>query len=97
VHVPTIKPLDAATILTSVKKTKRVITIEEAQVNGGLGSAVAELLGENMPTPMRRMGVKDQYGQTGTPEELFHHYGLTVKHLMMTAHELVDAHPVLRP
>ena len=88
IHCPTVKPLDAATILTSVKKTGHVITIEEAQINGGLGGAVAELLGEQMPVPLRRMGVKDQYGQTGTPAELLEHYGLTPKHVMMTAHQL---------
>jgi len=89
IHCPTIKPLDATTILTSVKKTGHVITVEEAQINGGLGSAVAELLGEQLPTPIRRMGVRDKYGQTGTPAELFNHYGLTCKHIMMVAHEFV--------
>lgn len=89
VHCPTIKPLDAATILTSVKKTKKVITIEEAQVAGGLGGAVAELLSEHLPVPVIRMGVQDKFGQTGTPEELLHHYGLTSKHLMMRVHDLV--------
>jgi transketolase len=90
IHCPTVKPLDAATILTSVKKTKHVITIEEAQINGGLGGAVAELLSEHLPVPVIRMGVKDEFGQTGTPEELLEHYGLTPKHVMMNAHELLD-------
>lgn len=90
VHSPTVKPLDGATILTSAKKTGHVITLEEAQINGGLGSAVAELLGENHPVPLRRMGIRDQYGQTGTPEELFEHYGLTAKHVMLTVHELLE-------
>jgi len=90
IHCPTIKPLDNATILTSVKKTGRVITIEEAQINGGLGGAVAELLGEQLPTKMIRMGVKDQFGQSGTPEELLNHYGLTAKHIMIKAHEIMD-------
>ncbi len=90
IHCPTIKPLDSATILTSAKKTGRVITIEEAQINGGLGGAVAELLSENLPTKMIRMGVKDQFGQSGTPEELLNHYGLSVKHIMMNAHEIMN-------
>ncbi len=90
VHCPTIKPLDAATILTSVKKTGRVITIEEAQINGGLGGAVAELLSEQLPTHLIRMGVKDQFGQSGTPVELLEHYGLTVKHIMINAHEIMN-------
>lgn len=91
IHVPTIKPLDAVTILHSVKKTGAVITIEEAQVAGGLGGAVAELLSEHQPTPMRRMGVKDHYGESGTPAELLNHFGLTAKHIMLTAHELLHS------
>lgn len=90
VHCPTIKPLDAATILTSAKKTKRVITLEEAQINGGLGGAVSELLSEHLPVPVIRMGVKDTYGQSGTPEELLNHYGLSTKHVMLTVHEIFD-------
>lgn len=92
VHVPTIKPLDAATILTSVKKTRRVITLEEAQINGGLGGAVSELLSEHLPVPVYRMGVKDRFGQSGTPEELLNHYGLTAKHVMIKVHEVLSDH-----
>jgi transketolase len=90
IHCPTVKPLDGATILTSVRKTKRVITIEEGQINGGLGGAICELLSENLPVPVIRMGVKDAFGQSGTPEELLEHYGLTVKHVMMNAHNLLE-------
>jgi len=89
IHCPTVKPLDAATILTSVKKTKRVITIEEGQITGGLGGAVAELLSEQLPVPVIRMGVKDVFGQSGTPAELLEHYGLTAKHVAIQAHDLV--------
>jgi transketolase len=90
IHCPTVKPLDGATILASVKKTKRVITIEEAQINGGLGGAVCELLSEYLPVPVIRIGVKDVFGQTGTPEELLKHYGLTAHHLMLEAHHLME-------
>jgi transketolase len=90
IHCPTVKPLDAATILTSVKKTGKVITIEEGQIAGGLGGAVAELLSEHLPVPVIRMGVKDVFGQSGTPTELLEHYGLTAKHLIIQAHHLVD-------
>lgn len=90
IHCPTIKPLDNATILASVKRTKKVITVEEAQIAGGLGGAVTELLSEHLPVPVMRMGVKDAYGQSGTPEELFQHYGLTAKHIVIQAHHLVD-------
>jgi transketolase len=90
IHCPTVKPLDGATIITSVKKTKRVITIEEGQIVGGLGGAVAELLSEHMPVPIIRMGVKDAFGQSGTPEELLEHYGLTPKQIIINAHILLN-------
>ena len=90
IHCPTVKPLDGATILSSVKKTKKVIVIEEAQAVGGLGGAVAEFLSEHHPVPVVRMGVKDRFGQSGTPEELFKEYGLTAEHLMMQVHDLLD-------
>lgn len=89
IHCPTIKPLDSATILASVTKTGLVITCEEAQITGGLGGAIAELLSENNPVPMVRMGMKDRYGESGTPDELFEQFGLTPKHIMITAHELM--------
>ncbi len=90
VHCPTIKPLDAVTILKSVHKTKAVITVEEAQINGGLGSAVAELLGEEFPVPLKRLGVRDTYGESGKPDELLHLHGLTAKHIAMAAHQLIE-------
>jgi len=90
VHCPTIKPLDAATILSSVQKTRRVITIEEAQINGGLGGAVAELLSEQMPTPLIRMGMKDRFGESGAPDELIEHFGLTAKNIMLEAHRIME-------
>ncbi|MES2971375.1 MAG: transketolase C-terminal domain-containing protein [Patescibacteria group bacterium] len=88
IHCPTIKPLDSATILKSVHKTKAVLTVEEAQINGGLGGAVAELLGEEFPVPMKRMGMRDHFGESGDPEDLLKHFGLTAKHIMLTAHEV---------
>lgn len=90
IHCPTIKPLDAETILASVHRTKLVITIEEAQIAGGLGGAVAELLGENLPVPMKRLGVRDRYGESGKADELFEHFGLTPKHIVFAAHEMMD-------
>jgi transketolase len=88
IHVPTIKPLDEVTILKSVRKTGCVVTVEEAQVNGGLGGAIAELLGENHPVPMKRIGMQDHYGESGTPEELLEHFGLDAKHIRMAAHHV---------
>lgn len=90
VHVPTIKPLDTETILKSVEKTGAVVTAEEAQVNGGLGGAIAELLGEELPTPMIRVGMRDRFGESGQPEELLQHFGLTATHIAMAAHQLKE-------
>ncbi len=89
VHVPTVKPLDRDTILKSAIKTGAVITAEEGQVIGGLGGAVAELLSENHPVPLKRIGVKDQIGQSGQPDDLFKHYGLTPNHIRLAAHEIL--------
>lgn len=90
VHVPTIKPLDNVTILHSAKKTKHVLTVEEAQIAGGLGGAIAELLSEQEPTHMKRMGMRDQFGESGKPEELLEHFGLTAKHIALNVHALLN-------
>jgi transketolase len=82
VHVPTVKPLDADTILTSARKTGRVITIEEHQITGGLGGAIAELLSENLPLPLGRIGLNDEFGQSGTAAELLDFYGLTARRIV---------------
>lgn len=89
IHVPTIKPLDEETILRSVRKTRGVVTAEEGQIAGGLAGAIAELLAEHMPTPMRRIGVRDHFGESGEPAELMEHFGLTHAHIAMAAHELI--------
>jgi transketolase len=90
IHVPTIKPLDAITILKSVKKTKCVITVEEAQMAGGLGGAVAELLSSEYPVPVLRIGMKDRFGESGEPNELLDYFGLTAKHIRLAAHHIIE-------
>jgi transketolase len=90
VHCPTIKPLDAVTILKSVQKTGRAMTIEEGQINGGLGGAVAELLSQEYPLPLRRLGMRDHFGESGQPDELLEHFGLTGKHIAMAAQTMID-------
>jgi transketolase len=82
VNVHTIKPLDEATILDAVKDAGGVVTVEEHQVNGGLGSAIAELLARKMPKPVEFIGVQDQFGQSGKPDELIAHYGMDVPHIV---------------
>jgi len=89
-HVPTIKPLDADTILASVRKTGRIVTAEEAQRVGGLGGAIAELLGEQLPRPIRRLGVDDRYGESGSPTEVLEAFHLTGSHLAASIQEFLD-------
>lgn len=90
VHVPTIKPLDEETILKSVRKTGNAVTIEEHQIAGGFGSAIAELLGDQLPTKMKRIGVNDQFGQSGTAAELLDYYGLTADKMVQTITEFLS-------
>jgi len=77
INCHTIKPLDATTILQSVRRTGAVVSVEDHQIAGGLGGAIAELLSEQLPRPLVRVGIKDTFGQSGSAEELWKHYGLT--------------------
>jgi transketolase len=90
IHVPTIKPLDATTILKSVKKTGAVVTAEEGQIAGGLGGAIAELLSDEHPVPVKRIGMRDRFGESGAPNELLEHFGLTAKQIRLAAHAALD-------
>lgn len=90
VHVPTIKPLDDETILTSVRKTGRALTAEEAQVAGGFGGVIAELLSEKLPTPLKRIGILDRFGESGSPDELLEHFGLTGSKIAKQIQSFVD-------
>jgi transketolase len=92
-HVPTIKPLDEETILASVHKTGRALTAEEAQMNGGFGGAVAELLSEKLPTPLKRVGMQDRFGESGVPEELIRYFGLDGESIARTANEFIASVP----
>jgi len=75
-NLSTIKPLDTEAIITLAKETKCIVTVEEHQVMGGMGSAVAECLAQNYPVPMEFIGVHDRFGQSGTMDELIEHYGM---------------------
>jgi len=87
VHVPTIKPLDEETILASAKKTGRVVTAEEAQIAGGFGSAIAELLSDKLPMPVKRFGMQDRFGESGDPKDLFEAFGLTGEQIAASVKE----------
>lgn len=89
INVHTIKPLDKETILGSARKTKRVVTAEEHSIIGGLGGAIAELLSEEYPAPMKRVGMGDKFGETGEPDELLVKYGMTKEAIIGKIRELL--------
>jgi transketolase len=93
VHVPTIKPLDEETIIASVRKTGRALSAEEAQAAGGLGGAVAELLGDQLPTPLKRIGMNDRFGESGAPNELLEAFGLTGAAIAEKAQQFISDVP----
>lgn len=90
INMSTIKPLDKDAVLRSVSKTKCVVTAEEHSIIGGLGSAVAELLSEEMPLPLRRIGTNDTFGESGTPDELFTKYRLTADDIANAARIMIQ-------
>jgi transketolase len=81
INMPQIKPLDTNFLLRFVKEVRLIVTVEEHQVAGGLGSAVAEYLSEHSPIRVVRVGVEDRFGQSGKVQELYEEYGLTSKHI----------------
>lgn len=76
VHVPVVKPLDRATVIASIHKTGLAVSAEEAQAAAGFGGAIAEALTDDHPVPLLRIGMQDQFGESGTPDELMKHFGL---------------------
>ncbi len=96
-HVPTVKPLDEETILASISKTGRIITAEEAQINAGFGSAIAELLAEKLPAPLKRLGMRDRFGESGAPAELLDHFNLTSEKMLPEVAAWVRTVPQYKP
>ena len=89
VNISTIKPLDNALITEMAQKTGAVVTAEEHNIYGGLGSAVAEVLVETCPVPMARVGVEDKFGESGLPDELLEKYGLTAANIAAKAKAVI--------
>jgi len=75
-NLSSIKPIDKNAVVALAKETKAIVTLEEHQVAGGMGSAVAETLSQNFPVPIEFLGIQDKFGQSGTPDELIEHYGM---------------------
>ena len=90
VNLSTIKPLDEATLLSVAKSAGALVTIEEHQSAGGMGSAVAEYISGVYPVPIIRLGINDHFGQSGTPAELIEHYGLGVSHIKTAARKAIS-------
>jgi len=89
VHIGTIKPLDQEIIVKAARETGAIVTAEEHSIVGGLGSAVAEVLAEQCPVPLKRVGVNDRFGTSGKAEELLKYFGLTPEHLVETGREIL--------
>lgn len=89
-NVHTIKPLDEEAIISLAEKTGALVTVEEHQIKGGLGGAVAELLAQKLPTPIEFVGVDDVFGQSGTPDELISHYGMDEEGIKKAVHKVVS-------
>jgi transketolase len=81
INISTIKPLDSAAVIRAAKSAGAIVTVEEHQIAGGLGGAVAECVSSEHPVPVIRVGVDDKFGQSGTPTELVEHYGMEVSHI----------------
>lgn len=88
-HVPTVKPLDTSAIVEAARRTGLVVTAEEHSIFGGLGGAVAETLGEAYPVPVRRVGIRDIFGESGPNDLLLDKYGLTAHHVATAARDLL--------
>ncbi|NQT00229.1 MAG: transketolase family protein [Candidatus Omnitrophica bacterium] len=89
VNMHTIRPLDEQAIIETAKLTRKIVTCEEHLISGGLGSAVAEVLVENLPTPMVRVGIKNKFGQSGTPDELIKEYELMPDDIVQACKKLL--------
>ena len=89
INMASVKPLDEAAVVSAAKETGAIVTCEEHSIIGGLGSAVAEVLAEQAPAPMERVGVKDTFGESGKPKELLAKYGLTAADVAEAARRVV--------
>ena len=89
-HIATIKPLDTEALASFAADHDALVTVEEHQVIGGLGSAVAEFLSETNPTKIARIGIQDQFGQSGEPDELIAHYGMDVPSIVVAGKKLTQ-------
>ena len=90
INMSTIKPIDTELIIKAAKETKAIVTAEEHSIIGGLGSAVSEVVSENCPIIVKKVGINDCFGESGTPAELLEKYGLTAKHIVEKVKEAMQ-------
>ena len=90
-----IKPMDVATIMRVARDCRAVVTVEEHQVMGGMGSAVAEILVKNYPVPMEMIGMQDTFGESGQPEELLEKYGMSVVKIKEAVEKVISRKRVI--
>ena len=90
INMSTIKPIDKELIITAAKETKAIVTAEEHSIIGGLGSAVCEVVSEECPVVVKKVGVKDSFGESGTPAELLNKYGLTANDIVKAVKEAIN-------
>lgn len=89
VNMHTVKPIDREAIIRAARETGAIVTAEEHTVMGGFGSAVSEVVSQDFPVPMKMVGVKDSFGRSGEPDELFKHFGLTAEDIARAAKEAI--------
>jgi transketolase len=85
----TIKPMDEVAIINAARSAGSIVTVEEAQITGGLGGAVAEVLSRNYPVPQEFIGMPDHFGESGEPDELLEKYGMKAKHIVEAARKVI--------
>ena len=90
INMSTIKPIDTELIIKAAKETKAIVTAEEHSIIGGLGSAVSEVVSENHPVKVKKVGLNDCFGESGTPGELLEKYGLTAKNIVAKVKEAIQ-------
>jgi transketolase len=90
INIHTIKPLDEEAVLNSIRKTKCAVTVEEHNIIGGLGDAIAQVAAKNFPIPIEYVGTKDTFGESGTPDQLLKKYGLDVPDIIVAAEKVLS-------
>ena len=86
----TIKPLDREAVIRAARETGAIVTVEEHSINGGLGGAVAEVVVENCPVPVKRIGMQDVFGRSGAAQELLDFYGLNAEHIVCAVKKIIE-------